>query len=104
MGEEPDQVESAGESGTRISGDEAEVWIRESALPRAEEKRASAVCHLRARQPVHEPQKAAAGHVGSGRAPPGEKRSQNGGTEPDPKDSDAALKQHFLSTEKHYST
>jgi hypothetical protein len=95
VGEEPDEVESAGESGARVSGDEAAVRIRESALPGAEEKCASAVCHLRAGQPVYEPQNAAARHVGSGRASHGEKRSQNGGTEPDPKDSDAALETAF---------
>ena len=37
---------------------QAEVRIREGTLPRAEEERSSAVCHLRAGEPVCEPQKA----------------------------------------------
>ena len=77
VGEEPDEVESARQSGAHVSGDEATVRIRESALPGAEEKRASAVCHLRAGQPVCEPQKAAARHVGLAGRRNGEKRSQN---------------------------
>src|SRR5262249_35215600 len=45
-----------GESGARVSGAEAEVWIRESALSRAEEECASAVRYLRPGQPICQPQ------------------------------------------------
>src|SRR5216683_1574780 len=64
VGEESDEVEGAGESGARVSGDEAEVRVRESALSRAEEERAPAVCHLRAGEFVCESQKTAAGRDG----------------------------------------
>ena len=37
MGEEPDEVQGAGEGGARFSSDEAEVRIRESTLSRTEE-------------------------------------------------------------------
>ena len=60
MGEEPDEIEGAGQGGACVSGHEAEVRLRESALSRAEEERAPTVCHLRSGQPVCEPQKAAA--------------------------------------------
>jgi hypothetical protein len=55
MGEEPDQVEGAGEGGACVSGDEVEIRIRESALPRTEEERAPAIRHLCAGQLVCEP-------------------------------------------------
>src|ERR1022692_2070213 len=48
-----------GVGGARVSGDEAEIWLRKSALPRAEEERASLVCHLRAGQPGREPEETA---------------------------------------------
>jgi hypothetical protein len=79
MGEELDEVESAGQGGTRVSSDEVEVRIRESALPRTEEERASAVCHLRAGQRVCQSQETVAGGVGSVRLRIA-KRDQNGGT------------------------
>ncbi len=79
MGEEPDQVEGAGEGRARVSSDEAEVRIREGALSRTEEERAPALRHLRASQLVCKPQETAAGGVGSSIfAWP--KRSQDGGT------------------------
>src|SRR5690348_8833933 len=61
LGEEPDEVEGAGESGARVSGAQAEVRVRESALPRAEEKRTPTVCHLCAGQSVCQSQEADAG-------------------------------------------
>ena len=64
VGEEPDEVESAGESGACVSGDEAQVRIRESALPGVEEERAPAVCHLRPGEFVCQPQEVAAGGIG----------------------------------------
>ena len=57
---EADEVEGASEGRARVSGDEAEVRIRESALPGAEEERASVVCHLRSGQPVCQSQQTAA--------------------------------------------
>ena len=65
MGEEPNEVEGAGESGARVSSDEAEVRIRESTLSRAEEERAAAVRYLCAGESVCEPQKTARRSVGS---------------------------------------
>jgi len=59
VGEEPDEVEGAGEGGARVSSDEAEVRIRESTLSRAEEERAPAVRYLCAGESVCEPQKTA---------------------------------------------
>lgn len=69
MGEKPDEVESAGESRTCVSGDETEVRIRKSALPGTEEKRAAIVCHPLSCESVCEPQKAAAHGSGVGPAP-----------------------------------
>ena len=63
MDEEPDKVKGAVQGRARLSGDEAEVWIRESAVPRAEEKRASFVCHLRSGQSISKSQETAAGGV-----------------------------------------
>src|SRR5215813_6637192 len=60
MGEKPDQVEGAGEGRACVSGDEVEVRICQGALPRTEEERASALCHLRSSEPVCEPQETAA--------------------------------------------
>ena len=65
MGEEPNEIEGAGEGGARVSSDEAEVRIRESVLPRAEEKRAPAVRYLCAGESVCEPKKTARRSVGS---------------------------------------
>ena len=65
MGEEPDKVEGAGESGARVSSDEAAVRIRESTLSRAEEERAPAVRYLCPGESVCEPQKTARRGVGS---------------------------------------
>src|SRR5580704_14144535 len=83
MGEEPNEIEGAGEGGARVSSDEAEVRIRESALPRTEEERAPAVCELRPRQLVCEPEETAAGGVGSVHLRLGQTRSEwrpDGGT------------------------
>jgi len=65
VGEEPDEVEGAGEGGARVSGDEAEVRIRESTLSRAKEERAPAVRYLCAGESVCKPQKTARRRVGS---------------------------------------
>jgi len=61
--EEPDKVEGAVQGRACLSGDEAEVWIRKSAVPRAEEKRASFVCHLRSGQSISKSQETVAGGV-----------------------------------------
>ena len=63
MGEEPDEIEGTSESRARVSSDEVEVRVRESALSRAEEECAPVVCHLRFGEPVCQPQKAAAGSM-----------------------------------------
>ena len=64
-GEEPDEIERAVEGGACVSGDEAEIRICEAALPRTEEERAPAVCHLRVGQSVSQSQKTARRSVGS---------------------------------------
>jgi hypothetical protein len=61
-GQESNEVARASEGRARVSSDEAEVRICESALSRAEEKRSAAVGYLRARQSVCEPQETAAGN------------------------------------------
>jgi hypothetical protein len=61
--EEPDKVEGAVQGRACLSGDEAEVWIRESAVPGAEEKRTSFVCHLRSGQSISKSQETARGGV-----------------------------------------
>src|SRR3989442_15862518 len=53
-------MERVFEGGACISGDEAAVRIREAALPRTEEERASAVCHLRVGQSVSQSAETAA--------------------------------------------
>lgn len=66
MDEESDKVEGAVQGRacvSGVSGDEAEVWIRESAVPRAEEKRASFVCHLRSGQSLSKSQETTRGDV-----------------------------------------
>src|SRR5215470_7427323 len=57
VGEEPDEIEGAGEGGARVSRNEAEVRLRESTLSRAEEERAATVRYLCASKAVCEPQK-----------------------------------------------
>ena len=79
MGQEPDEVEGAGESGARVSSDEAEVRIRESTLSRPEEERAPAVRYLCAGKSVCEPQKIARRSVGSSGFP--RTRGCNGGAD-----------------------
>ena len=64
VGEEPDEVESAGQGGARVWGDEAAVRIRQGALPRIKEERESVVCGVRAGEPVPDAQ-ATAAHRGS---------------------------------------
>jgi hypothetical protein len=61
--EEPDKVEGAVQGRACLSGDEAEVWIRESAAPRAEEKRASFVCHVCSSQFISKSKETARGGV-----------------------------------------
>ena len=63
MGEEPDEVEGAGQGRACVSGDEAEVRVRESALLGIEEERAPLVCHLRPGESVSQSQEVAAGSV-----------------------------------------
>ena len=59
-GEESKQIERAFEGGACIPGDEGAVRIREAALPRTEEERAPAVCHLRIGQSVSQSAETAA--------------------------------------------
>src|SRR5207302_5336145 len=47
-GEEPDQVQSAVEGGTRVCRNEVEVRVRQGALSRAGQEREPPVCDLRA--------------------------------------------------------
>jgi hypothetical protein len=56
----PDEVESAGQGGARVWGAEAEVRIREVALPRTKEERQPVVCHVCSGEPVPSTEKAAA--------------------------------------------
>src|SRR5262249_2180202 len=65
VGEEPEEIEGAGEGGARVSRNEAEVRLRESTLSRAEEERAATVRYLCASKSVCEPQKTARRSVGS---------------------------------------
>jgi transposase, IS5 family len=59
-----DQIERAFEGGACVSGDEAAVRVCEAALPRTEEERAPAVCHLRVGQSVSQSAETAAdGHL-----------------------------------------
>src|SRR6266851_2420948 len=59
-GEEPNQIERAFQGGACVSGDEAAIRICEAALPRTEEERAPAVCHLRVGQSVSQSAETAA--------------------------------------------
>ena len=65
LGEEPEEIEGAGQSRARVSGDEAEVRIRQGALPGIEEEWAPPVRHLRAGQLVCQSQETAADGVAS---------------------------------------
>ena len=60
MGQEPNEIEGAGESGACLSSNEAEVRVRKSSLSRTEEERPSVVCYLRLGQPVRKPEETAA--------------------------------------------
>ena len=65
---QPDEVAGALQGGARVSDHEAEVRVREGALPRTREERQPAVCHLRPGQPLHRPLDTAA--AGAGISPP----------------------------------
>src|SRR5664279_2271955 len=58
--QEPDEVNGSLQGGARVWGDEAEVRIREGALPRTGEERQPTVCHLRAGKSVYGSQETAA--------------------------------------------
>jgi hypothetical protein len=82
-GEEPDKVQGPGEGRACVSSDEAEIWIRESALPGTEEERAAVVCHLCTGESVPEPQEIAGGGRLAAGYPATRKRGENGvGREP----------------------
>ena len=52
MGEEPNEIESTGQGGARISSDEAEIRLGVGTLSRNEEERAAGICRLCAGEPV----------------------------------------------------
>ena len=54
--QEPHQVESESQGGTRVSSYEAAIRLRPGEIPRAEEERQPDVCLLRAGQPVYRAQ------------------------------------------------
>ena len=79
-GEEPEEVDGALQGGTCVWSDEAEVRIRQSALPGTGEERQPIVCHLRSGESVPGTQEAAVlgGVVSSNSAPTTECASRRG--------------------------
>jgi hypothetical protein len=63
MREEPQQEQRTIQGGTRVRGDEAEVWIRQGALSRTGQEREPIVCDVRSGEPVPGPQAAAEGNT-----------------------------------------
>lgn len=70
-GQEPDEIESPGQSGTCLLGDQADLWVGQSPLPQTQKEYQLALHQLRLGESVPDAPTAIGGNVGASAWPQG---------------------------------